>query len=100
MLSIAGQTFGGVITYILGIIEILSPILFALAFLLFFWGMSKFILSSGNQADIQKGKNYMLWGILALFILLTFRSIITRVSTELELGGNTTQIPLLPTNVP
>ncbi|MBI4155776.1 MAG: hypothetical protein HY507_00910 [Candidatus Zambryskibacteria bacterium] len=98
MLSAAGQTFGGVIAYILGIIDVLNPILFALAFLFFFWGLSKFILSSGNQADIQKGKNYMLWGILVLFILLTFRSIISIVSTELELGP-ATEKPLLPTNV-
>jgi len=92
----AGSTFQTVIYYILDIISILTPILFTLAFLVFFWGLSKFILSSGNAAEITKGKSYMFWGILALFILISVRSIITLVSDDLELG-NATEFPLLPT---
>lgn len=96
-LGIAGQNFKSIVMYIISLIDILNPILFSLAFLIFFWGLSKFILSSGNQADIEKGKNYMLWGILALFILLTFRAIISIVSGDLEFG-NATNKPLLPTD--
>jgi SNF family Na+-dependent transporter len=95
-LSAAGQNFATVIDYILELIYILIPILSILAFLLFFWGLSKFILSSGNTADIEKGRNYMLWGILALFILLSFRAIISLVSTDLGIGDGTIQ-PELPT---
>lgn len=85
----AGQNFKEVVWYLLGLIYSIIPILFILAFLFFFWGLSKFILSSGNSAEIQNGRTYMLWGILALFVLLTFRAIIGLVAFDLGLGGGT-----------
>ena len=91
--SLSSSTFRDVIKEILSVIDILIPILFALAFIVFFWGLSKFILRSDNEKDIENGKNYMLWAVLALFVLLTFRVIITLVSTDLELGGNGNIVP-------
>jgi len=82
----AGQNFKCIIDYVLNLVYTLIPILSILAFLFFFWGLSKFILSSGNAADVEKGRNYMLWGILALFILLTFRAIISLVAGDVGLG--------------
>ncbi len=98
-LSQAGQNFSGVVSYLLQIINILNPILFTLAFLVFFWGLSKFILSSGNAADVAKGKSYMGWGILALFILLSFMAIINLVTNDLGFGpANAVQPPQLNTS--
>ncbi len=92
-----GTNFKEIIGYLLSIIAILNPILFTLAFLVFFWGLSKFILSSGNATDIAKGRTYMIWGILALFILLTFMSIINFVSNDFfDTAGTSTVKPLLP----
>ena len=83
-------TFRDVVLELVNIIGLLIPILFILAFIIFFWGLTKFILKSDNEKDIQNGRNYMLWGILALFILLTFRVIIGAVVKDLEVGsGNT-----------
>lgn len=95
-LSNGASTFHDAIFYVLDVLYILIPILFTLAFIVFFWGLSKFILSSGNQADLEKGKNYMIWGVLALFILLSFRAILSLVSNEFEFGG-ARAIPLLNT---
>ena len=81
--SLASSNFQGVVYYVLNLINLLIPILFAFALLFFFWGLSKFILSAGNQAENEKGKNYMLWGVLVLFILFSFRGIIGLVSNEL-----------------
>lgn len=79
-------TFGDTIMYVIDLLEILIPILTGLAFLAFFWGLSKFILNADKQAEIENGKNYMMWGVLALFILLTFTTIIGLISNELEIG--------------
>lgn len=95
----AGQNFKTVVDYVLDLVNTLTPILFIIAFLIFFWGLSKFILSSGNTADIEKGRNYMLWGILALFILITFRAIISLVAGDVGLGNATRESgSYLPTN--
>ena len=94
--SLRDSTFRSFILQIISVIGVLIPILFAIAFIVFFWGLSKFILNSDNEKDIQNGKNYMFWGVLALFILISFRAIIGLVSNELEFGNSST-VPLLPT---
>ena len=96
-LTQTGTQFKTVIAYIVDIIGTLTPILFALAFMVFFWGLSKFILHSGNAAEVAKGRDYMLWGILALFLLITSLAIIKFLMGEL---GFTDAPPLLPENVP
>ena len=97
MFNLSNSTFAGVIGYIISIISVLEPILFALAFIGFFWGLSKFILNgSGNQAELKKGKDYMMWGILALFILMSYSAIISIVTNEFEIGNGKTK-PQLPT---
>ena len=93
-LETAGQTFQGLIVQAIDLLQLLYPILFTLAFLLFFWGLSKFILSAGNEAEVEKGKNYILWAILVLFILLTSRSIIDLITTEFF--DKSPAIPILP----
>jgi membrane protein CcdC involved in cytochrome C biogenesis len=62
------------------------PILFGLSFIVFFWGLSKFILNAGNKTELEKGKSYIMWGILILFILISFRAIISFIAGELDFG--------------
>ena len=86
--SLSDSSFFDVASYVYETVMILVPILSGLAFIAFFWGLSKFILnSSGDQAGLKKGKDYMLWSILALFILVTFRAIVGMVSTELGIDN-------------
>ncbi len=90
-------TLKTIIEAVVQIIYSLEPILITLAFLVFFWGLSKFILSSGNEAEVKQGKSFMLWGLLALFILLTYMSIINLTSGDLLLGGaSRSNLPYLP----
>ena len=91
-----GATVGSLAGDVTGLIYILIPILYVLCFITFFWGLTKFIIGAGNKDELSKGKQYMIWGIVVLFVLITFQTIVGIVSNGLELGGNTT-IPTLPT---
>lgn len=93
--SLSGSNFKTVVLEIVDIINITVPILVATSFVVFFWGLSKFILHSDSKPDIEKGKNYMFWGVIALFVLASFRAIISLISTDLEFG-NSTITPQLP----
>ncbi|HEY4509126.1 MAG TPA: hypothetical protein VJC13_02485 [Candidatus Paceibacterota bacterium] len=86
--SLKDSTFSQTIGYVLEVIRILIPILSAIAFITFFWGLSKFLLNSGKPEEIKNGRSYMLWGILALFILLSFMAIVKFISKDLEIGSN------------
>lgn len=97
MLLTASSTFKTVIYAIIGILKLLFPILFGVTLIFFFWGLTKFILNSaGSPAEIEKGRTYMLWSILAIFILFTFRAIVGYISNEFDFGPSTA-IPVLPT---
>ena len=54
-----------------GIIASIIPIVIALALLFFFWGLAKFILHADDENERAKGKNIMVWGIVALFVIVT-----------------------------
>jgi len=100
--SLAESTLKTTIGYVMSMIYIIIPILSGLAFIFFFWGLSQSILNSDKPEEIKKSRSKMLWGILALFILLTFRTIIGLIATELEIRNfnPTSGIPskFLPTN--
>jgi hypothetical protein len=93
--SLENLNFKGLIKEVLIIINLLVPILFGIALVVFFWGLSKFILNANKPEEIENGKNYMIWGVFVLFILFTFTTIIGLVSNELEIGSKDPVVPKL-----
>lgn len=78
--------------------NVLIPLVFTLALLLFFWGMVKYIYSAGT--DKQKAKDIMIWGVIALFVMSSIWAIIYFVSDQLgiqkyepSLEGKTMMVP-------
>ena len=94
--NLAGSTFGDVISYIIGLINLLIPILFALTFIIFFWGLSKYVIGAGDEKVLKQGKEYMMWGILVLFILTSYMAIIGIATSELDFGAPSATGSLLP----
>ncbi len=97
--DLTNTTFQGVICYIISLLQIVNPILYFLAFLLFFWGLSKFVINSSAK-ELQTGKNYMMWGVLALFVIVSFQAIIGVLTNEFGFGnGPKSGYPFLPGTV-
>ncbi len=69
-------TLQSLIAVVGNIIGLLASIFSTLAFVVFFYGLSIFILNAGNEEKIKEGKNIMTWGAAALFILVTIWGII------------------------
>lgn len=69
------------------LLDLLIPIIFALALLFFFWGLAQFIRSVSDKT-IQEGKNKMIWGIIALFVMISIWGIIKYIgdSVGIETG--------------
>jgi len=57
------------------LLDLVIPIVFALALIFFFWGLAQFIRSVSDKT-IQEGKNKMIWGIIALFVMISIWGII------------------------
>lgn len=93
--SMAGKSFKDIILYVVDIINSTIPILVSIAFIVFFWGLSKFVIGADNDKEVKNGKEFMLWGILALFILISVRTILGLLSNEFEFG-QALKTPFLP----
>jgi len=78
------------VTIVGGIIASIIPIVIALALLFFFWGLAKFILHADDEAERAKGKNIMVWGIVALFVIVTVWGIIVVLQNTFIGPGGTT----------
>jgi hypothetical protein len=67
----------------------LIPILIALGLLFFIWGLVQFIMAGGDDAAKEKGKSHMVWGIIALFVMISVWGIVGLLSeiTGVETGG-------------
>jgi hypothetical protein len=68
-----GTTFKGYVDGIVGAINtIVVPVIFALAFLVFVWGVvNYFFLNSGDEKKREDGRQFMLWGIIGLVVLFS-----------------------------
>jgi hypothetical protein len=87
----------GYITDIGRIVEALTVVAAGAALLVFFWGLVKFITKAGDEGAVEEGRRLMLWGIVALFVMVSVWGLVQFLNTELGIGtGNAPAIPTFP----
>jgi len=72
--------------------EIANPIiklLFAAAFVMFFWGILKFFKEHDNEELRNEGKRHMLWGIVGMFIIVAVFGIMRLIANTVGADGAT-----------
>ena len=65
------------------LINLLIPVVIGLAVIFFMWGTAQFVLKAGDQKLRQEGKNKMIWGIIAIFIMVSIMGIISLIGDTL-----------------
>ncbi len=64
------QSFGDLINPTIGV-------LVAIGLLVFFWGLAKFIFRvGGDEKAVEAGKKLMIWGLIALFVMVSVWGIV------------------------
>jgi hypothetical protein len=87
------QSFGAINALASGfgtVVSTLIPIMMALAVLAFFWGLVKYIASASDEAAKEGGKTLMIWGMVALFVMVALWGILGWVQSQLGLSGTIT----------
>ncbi|MSR87567.1 MAG: hypothetical protein EXS69_00095 [Candidatus Zambryskibacteria bacterium] len=78
------------------LIDLALPIIIALGLLCFFWGLVKFIFSSDDEAKAA-GKSLMVWGLVALFVMVSVWGLIRFIGVAVGVGqGDTITVPTVP----
>ena len=72
--------------------EVMWPamtIIFAAGFLLFIWGLVKFMwnVEEGSGSSQSEGRQHMVWGIVGMLIMVSFWSIIALIDNTFSLGA-------------
>ncbi len=78
-------------SFIIGIINnVLVPVLFAIAFIVFLWGaFNTFILGANSDEVKEKGKNLMLWGLIGFFVMVSVWGLVNILTGSVQFGSNT-----------
>ena len=65
----------------------------AIALVVFMWGLVMFIAQSGNEQAREVGKKRMLWGIVALFMIVSLWGVIALLADISGVTGASTTQP-------
>jgi NADH:ubiquinone oxidoreductase subunit 2 (subunit N) len=78
-------------SFIVGIINnVAVPVIFALAFVVFIWGVFRYFIFGGHNDEAREsGKKLMLYGILGFFVMVSIWGLVNILvgSVELENQG-------------
>lgn len=70
--------------------NVLVPVLFAIAFIVFLWGaFYTFILGHSSEEVKEKGKNLMLWGLIGFFVMVSIWGLVNILTGTVSFGNNT-----------
>lgn len=72
--------------------QIINPlilVLFALAFVQFFWGLFAFLKAKQEEKDLTEGKQHLLWGIIGMVIMVSVFGIIQLLLGTIGVGDVT-----------
>ena len=87
------QNLQGVLGTFSDLINLAIPLVIALAVLYFFWGLAQYILSQGSEDKREEGKNIMIWGIIALFVMVSVWGLIKLLQETFNVKD---QNPIIP----
>lgn len=69
--------------------NVLVPVLFAVAFIVFLWGAFKtFILGANSEEVKDQGKNLMLWGLIGFFVMVSIWGLVNILTGTVSFGNN------------
>ncbi|MDO8521138.1 MAG: pilin [bacterium] len=77
------------------------PVLIGCAVVVFFWGLVKFIAHADDEKAVTEGKQFMIWGLIGIFVIVALWSIVGFIQTQLGLDVSSgLEAPTLPTDIP
>lgn len=98
---VAAQTFNGSLlggylsSIILFINSYLIPFIWAIAFIVFIWGVFQYFIAGGaNEEQREKGKQLVFWGVIAFVVMTCLWGLVNLLTNSFGFGGqNAPQIP-------
>lgn len=89
------QDAAGQITVIIN--SVLVPMVFAIAFIVFIWGVFTYFIAGGHDSEKQEqGRNLILYGILGFFVMVAVWGLVNVLVGTFNLSSTPPQLPQAP----
>lgn len=83
------------------LISLIIPLIMSLAVLAFLWGLANYIFHGGNETKRKEGQQFIVWGIIVLFVMVSVWGLVGIVSdTIFGDDSNTTPPPSASPSLP
>ena len=95
---------GGLMLRVLGVVDLLFPIVGALALIWFFWGIIQYVLKGENIEKREQSRNFMIYAVIAFFVMFSIWGLVHIIQNTFFLGFgpgtslllDTREIPTVP----
>ncbi len=74
----------------------LIPLAFAIALVIFVYGVVKYIAKADDEEARKKGRNFMIWGLLAIFVMVSVWGFVKLIQNSIKLESGPIVIPEAP----
>jgi len=79
------------------IINRIIPLIIGAAMLVFLWGVLRYVLAESDPAKRAEARSYMVWGIIALAVMVSVWGIVRLLQGTLGVsGGGSIDYPTIP----
>ncbi|MEK7208012.1 MAG: hypothetical protein AAB699_00510 [Patescibacteria group bacterium] len=76
-------TFTGVANKFGEIVNVVIPFLIGIAFVAILFGIFTYLRSAGDAEKLAEGRRVAIWGVIALFLMLSFWGFVIMIKTSL-----------------
>lgn len=66
----------------------LVPLVFAIALLVFVYGVVKFVIAAKDSHDREEGRMFMIYGIIALFVMVSVWGLVAVLANTFNVGSS------------
>ncbi|MFH1608852.1 MAG: hypothetical protein ABH951_02425 [Patescibacteria group bacterium] len=88
-----GPLLGDLFNYITCIIsKSVIPLIIGLAVVLFIWGVVQYVINTEDEAKKKKGKQFMIWGIIALTVMVSVWGLVSILGRTLGINNVVPQL--------
>lgn len=92
-ITMAQQNVQGLFLLASNLLNALIGMLITLAIVVFFWGLIKYLLSGGATDEAHKGIHQMIWGIVAIFVMVSIWGLVALLQRTFGVENNKSKVP-------
>ncbi len=95
----SAQNIGGIFSLLNQANQLINqviPFIIALTVLVFLWGVFMFVVSGADSEKRKEAQGYMIWGIIALFVMVSVWGLVNILVRSLNLDTAAPPAPMLP----